>query len=191
MLIQFDPATDGAGLADDDAGAVVDEERRTDRRSGMDVDAGPAVGQLRHHPGDDGHLQDVQAVGDAIDDDRPEGGIAQNDFIRADRRGVSFVGGLDVRLQHFPDLVHAFHGLFYAVHRLLPGEHIQQRFRQRLGGQVHLNAGLPLQPRPAEGRRFSSEEARKKKKKKTVDSLPDPLRKTDVIGFHIVFLYRR
>ena len=39
------------GLADDDAGAVVDEEVSADLRPGVDVDAGAAVGVFRHDPG--------------------------------------------------------------------------------------------------------------------------------------------
>ena len=45
-LIELDVVADVRRLADDDAGAVVNEEVRADLRAGVDVDAGVAVGCL-------------------------------------------------------------------------------------------------------------------------------------------------
>ena len=65
-LVQLHIPADVARLADDDAGAVVDEEPRPDRRPGVDVDARLGVGELRHHPRDERHPEPVQLVGDAV-----------------------------------------------------------------------------------------------------------------------------
>ena len=46
-LVQLNVAADDRGLADDDAGAVVDEKPGTDLSAGVDVDAGAAVGGSR------------------------------------------------------------------------------------------------------------------------------------------------
>ena len=46
-LVQGDIVTDFTGLADDDTGAVVNEESLPDGRTGMDLDARPADGDLR------------------------------------------------------------------------------------------------------------------------------------------------
>ena len=54
---------------------MVDEEPRPDLGAGMDVDAGTAVGVLRHHPGDHGHLPQIQLVGDAVDEDGEQAGV--------------------------------------------------------------------------------------------------------------------
>lgn len=56
-LIQLHMAADHRRLADNDACAVVDEEPRPDLRAGVDVDTRPAVGVLRHHPGDHGNCR--------------------------------------------------------------------------------------------------------------------------------------
>ena len=49
-LVKLDAVTDPGGLADHDAGAVIDEESPADGGAGMDIDAGLAVCILGHHP---------------------------------------------------------------------------------------------------------------------------------------------
>ena len=93
-----------ARLADHHAGAVVDEEARADRRAGVDVDAGLGVGQFGHHPRNERHAQAVQLVGDAIDRDRLQAGIAEDDFVVALGRRVAAKGGLHVLFEHLADL---------------------------------------------------------------------------------------
>ena len=46
-LVEADALADRAGLADDHAGAVVDEEAAGDLRAGMDVDAGRGCAPAR------------------------------------------------------------------------------------------------------------------------------------------------
>ena len=55
-LIQLHMVADDGGLAYHDAGAVVDEEIAADLRAGVNIDTGAAVGVLRHHAGDGGHV---------------------------------------------------------------------------------------------------------------------------------------
>ena len=66
------------------------------RGAGMDVDAGPAVGPFGHHPRDERHVELVQHVGEAVDGDRFQAGIAEDDFVERLARRVAVVGGLDV-----------------------------------------------------------------------------------------------
>ena len=90
-LVELDVLADVAGLADDDAGAVVDEEAGADAGAGVDVDAGLGVGVLGHHARDQRHAQQQQLVGDAIDRDRLQAGIAEDDLVMALGRRVALV----------------------------------------------------------------------------------------------------
>lgn len=49
-LINANPFADDAGLADDHAGAMVNEEARSDLRARMDVDAGGRMRDVRDQP---------------------------------------------------------------------------------------------------------------------------------------------
>src|SRR6185436_16383377 len=69
-LIHADAVADVAGLADDDARAVIYEERRADRRARVDVDPRARVRVLGEHARYDLAAEREQAVGDAIDRDR-------------------------------------------------------------------------------------------------------------------------
>ena len=51
---------DNGGFADDDTCSVVDGEMVADDRPGMDVDASVGMGELREHPRDDRHAEQVQ-----------------------------------------------------------------------------------------------------------------------------------
>src|SRR5260370_36152177 len=77
-LIELDVSADVAGLADDDAGAVVDEEARADAGAGVNVNAGLGVGALGHHARDQRHADAPQFMGDAIDGYGFEARIAKN-----------------------------------------------------------------------------------------------------------------
>ncbi len=68
---------------------------------GMDVDAGAAVRPLGHHARDERNALAIQHVRDPLDRDGLQSGIGEDDFIGALRRGIAFVGGLDVGLQKF------------------------------------------------------------------------------------------
>ena len=56
-LVKLHVGANVAGLADDDAGAVVDEETATDASAGMNINACFRVGPLRHHARDERHAQ--------------------------------------------------------------------------------------------------------------------------------------
>ena len=62
-LVKLDVGADVAGFADDDAGAVVDEEAGADARAGVDVDAGLGVGRLGHHARDERHVEQAPVRG--------------------------------------------------------------------------------------------------------------------------------
>ncbi len=95
-LIELDALSDDGGFADDDAGAVVDEEIIADGGAGVDVDAGEVVGVFGHDARDQRHLGFVEFVGDAVHADGEEAGIGEDDFIGVGGGGVAVKGGLDV-----------------------------------------------------------------------------------------------
>ena len=79
-LVQAHVAADDGGLADHDAGPVVDEEAGADLRGRVDVDPGQGVGDVGAQPRQEGHAEAVQAVRDAVVEHRDRAGIAQHDF---------------------------------------------------------------------------------------------------------------
>ena len=90
-------AADLTRLADDDASAVIDEEVIADRRAGVDVDAGPRMGPLGHHPGNERHFEAVEKVRQPVDRDRLEPGIAKDYLVERPHGRVAVVGRLDIR----------------------------------------------------------------------------------------------
>ena len=90
---------DLGGLADDDAGAVVDEEVLADGGAGVDVDAGETVGVLGHDARDEGHLQQVQLMCQAVDHDGVETGVGEDNFVGVERCRVAHKGGFHVHGQ--------------------------------------------------------------------------------------------
>ena len=58
------------------------------------------VGVLGHHARDQRHAQQQQLVGEAIDRDRLQAGIAEDDLVIALGGRVALEGGLHVLLQH-------------------------------------------------------------------------------------------
>ena len=103
-LVQAHTLADHGGLADHDAGAVVDEEAGADLRARVDVDAGGGMRQF----GDDARQQRqpefVQAVRQAVVDHRQHAGIAQQHFVDAARGRVPLVGGQHVAVDFHADL---------------------------------------------------------------------------------------
>ena len=77
----------------------------------MDVDAGTAVGVLRHHPGDHGHLPQIQLVGDAVDEDGEQAGIGQHDLLPVLGGGVAVKNGVNIRQQKLLDAGQLLHHL--------------------------------------------------------------------------------
>ena len=95
-LIQLHMIADHGGLADDHTGAVVDEEVFTDLCTGIDVDAGAAVGVFGHDAGDVGHVLQIQLVGHPVDVDGVEARVAEDDFLPAFGGGVALKAGLHI-----------------------------------------------------------------------------------------------
>ena len=69
---------DDAGLADNGAGAMVDEESLAYRRPRVYVDAGGGMGHLGDDPRDKIHIKQVQFMGDAVIGERRHAGITEN-----------------------------------------------------------------------------------------------------------------
>src|ERR1044072_9721747 len=65
-LIEAHPLADHRGFADDDAGAMVDEEAAADLRSRMDVDAGQRMGDLANLPRQEPGAQAMQGMRQAM-----------------------------------------------------------------------------------------------------------------------------
>src|SRR5690606_9019094 len=97
-LVGFYVMADAGGFADDDAGAVVDEEVGADLGAGVDVGAGAFVGILGEHPGQQRDLEVVEEMGDALQRDHQHAGVGEDDFLDAARGRVAAVGGLHVGL---------------------------------------------------------------------------------------------
>ena len=98
-MVKFYPVADDAGLPDDDAGSMVDEEVGADRGTGMDVDPCAAVGPFGHHAWKKGDILLVEQVRDALDGDRLETGVRQNDLLETARCGIAREGGFDIGLE--------------------------------------------------------------------------------------------
>src|SRR5207253_10885460 len=97
--------------ADDNAGAVVDEEAFRDRRAGMDVDAGLRMRNLRHHPRNVRHTKAEQLMSDAIDGDRFEARVAKDDLVVALRRRVAAIRGGNIFVEQIADRAKALQEL--------------------------------------------------------------------------------
>ncbi len=102
-LIDFDVAVDDAGFADDDAGSVVDEERRADLGTGVNIDSGVGMRPLRHHTRDVGDVGFVEFVGETVDGDCFQAGIAEDDFVGPFGCRVTIESSLDVGREKFAD----------------------------------------------------------------------------------------
>ena len=102
-LVQLDVLADDGSLADDHAGAVVNEEVRPNGGAGVNVDTGEGMGIFRHHPGQHGDLHEIQLMGDAENADGFKGWVGQHDFLPAGGGGIALVGSLHVGVQRVPD----------------------------------------------------------------------------------------
>ena len=65
----------------------------------MDIDSGTAVGPFGHHAGKQRDILAIKKMSDALDGDRFEPGISQNDLFETPCRWVTCVGGLDICLE--------------------------------------------------------------------------------------------
>ena len=101
-LIDLHMVADDGGLTHHDAGAVVDEEVAADGGAGVDVDAGDAVGVLRHDSRNQRHPQRIQNMGQPVDGDGKQPGVAEDDLIHAGSGGIPVKEGLHIGLGHSP-----------------------------------------------------------------------------------------
>lgn len=117
-LVEFDVVADMGGFTDDDAGAVVDEESVADGGAGVDIDAGEGVDAFAHDAGDEGEVEAVEFVGDAVGGDGEKAGVGEFDFGVAEGGGVAVISGLYVGDEGLAD---GGEGLEEGVEELLGG----------------------------------------------------------------------
>src|SRR5262249_35120102 len=96
-VIQRRVIADLGGLADDNAHAVVDEHPSTDRRAGVDLDAGEPATPMREPPSQPLETGSPQAMCDGpVPDQSVQAGIASEPFPRAPRGRVPVENHPDV-----------------------------------------------------------------------------------------------
>ena len=108
-LVDLHMAAYNGGLADDDAGAVVDEEMIANGSAGMNIDTGDIVGMLRHNSGDHGHMQLIQHMGQPVHGNGVQARVAIDDLIGIGGRRVTFEGSIHISLHQRPDLGKPLH----------------------------------------------------------------------------------
>lgn len=96
-LIQLDVAADGGCFADDDAGAVVDAEALLNGCARIDVDAGLGMGVLGKDACHRRRPVEIQDMGEAIDENGIETGIAGDDFALGLGRRIPVIDCLQIR----------------------------------------------------------------------------------------------
>ncbi len=87
---------DNRGLADHDAGTVIDEKARSDAGAGMDIDPSSGMrdfgNQASHQPG----VQPMQDMSEPVMDNRCHAGIADQDLREIPGRGIADEGGAQI-----------------------------------------------------------------------------------------------
>jgi uncharacterized protein (TIGR03437 family) len=95
-LIEQAVVTDFGSLADDDAHAVIDEETAADAGAGVDLDACEEPAGLGDDAGQQGDAGAVKLVGEAVQEDGVEAGIAEHDFQAALGGGILAEDGVEL-----------------------------------------------------------------------------------------------
>ena len=103
-LVEADARAEDCSLADDDAGAVVDEEALADLRARVDVDARARVRELRDDAGEQRDAELIERVREPVVRDRRDARVAEEDFVDASRGGVAVVGCANVGLEQASDV---------------------------------------------------------------------------------------
>lgn len=103
LAIDLDVLADGGGLADDHAGAMVDEEALAELCPRVDVDAREAVGVLGHDPRQQRHVGDVELVRQALNHDGKNARVAEERLVGRAGGRVAIEGGLHVAREHAAD----------------------------------------------------------------------------------------
>ena len=102
-LVDFDVISDDGRFADDDAGAVVDEEGFADLRRGVDVNSRAVVHVFAHHARQNRHAARLQDMGQAVHGQCTQTGIGQDDFGVTLCGRVALVGGMEIGVDEFAD----------------------------------------------------------------------------------------
>ena len=107
-LVNFYAAADHRGLADDHTGAVVDEEGRANLRTGMNVNAGVAVGDFCQQAGQYRCAQTVEGIGDPMHRDGIVAGVGGDDLCLRGGGGVAAEESMQILLQQRTDSGNVF-----------------------------------------------------------------------------------
>ena len=95
-LVEQHVVADFGGLADHDAGAVIDEEAAADGGAGVDFDLGEEAADLRDQRGQQRDAPAVEPVRQAVRQDRVEARIAEEDLDDTLGRRVFPENGFDL-----------------------------------------------------------------------------------------------
>ena len=89
-MVKRHVVADDRGFADDDAGAVVDDEPPPDFGAGMNFDGGDDAAQIRDKPGQQEKLPLPQPVGPTVNHQGMKTWIAKHDFEPVSGRRITF-----------------------------------------------------------------------------------------------------
>ena len=95
-LVKGHMVGDHAGLSNHHACAMIDEEAWADPRPGMNMIAGAAMGPFCHHAWDQRDAERMQTVGESINRDRLEAGIAKDNLVGPMRGRIAVKCRLDI-----------------------------------------------------------------------------------------------
>ena len=79
---------------------MIDKKVRPDFRAGGNVNAGATMRPLRHDSRDKGQMTQIKFVRHALNGDRLQRRISEDDFLVAGGGWVAFVSGIDIGPQH-------------------------------------------------------------------------------------------
>ena len=140
-LVKLYARADDGGLTDHHARAVVDEERRADGRAWIDVDSRNGMGVFAHDARNEGNLRRVQFMGDAMDADRLEARIRQDNLVQRLGGRIAVQRRLRVRQQDFTDFRQFHHqpfGDLLAIGEAIVGVSVcavERKGMRQLGGK--------------------------------------------------------
>lgn len=89
------------GFANDDACAMIDKEVLADGCARMDIDARFGMGVFGHETRENGYMQKVKLVGDAVNRCRHKAWVGEDNFVEAAGSRVAIVGGVQVGFKAF------------------------------------------------------------------------------------------
>src|SRR5271165_6746820 len=82
---------------------MIDKKVAPDFGARMDIDPRATMRPFCHDPGDERQLVPVKNMSQALDRDRLDAGITDDDLVVTGARRISLVRGFDVGLQKFAD----------------------------------------------------------------------------------------